>query len=67
MSECSWCGDDITGKGLRFKGLLFCSEECRDEWEEDLESSEDEEFDEEFDEELEDEDYDYDDAEEEDD
>jgi hypothetical protein len=60
MSECSWCGDEITGKGVRFKGMLFCSEECRDEWEDDMESNEEGEFDEEFDEDFEeDEEIDY--------
>ena len=58
MSECAWCGDDITGKSVRFKNMVFCSTECRDEWEEDMEAGEDSEFE---DEEFEDEEFEVDD------
>jgi hypothetical protein len=57
MSECAWCGDEITEKPVRFKNLSFCYSDCKDEWEEDMEAGEDAEFDEdEFDEDLLDED-----------
>jgi len=57
MSECAWCGDEVTGKAVRFKNLSFCSDDCRDEWEEDAEAGEDAEFDEdELDDEFADED-----------
>ncbi|MHB8078828.1 MAG: hypothetical protein ACYDIE_06200 [Candidatus Krumholzibacteriia bacterium] len=61
MSECAWCGDEVTGKAVRFKNLSFCSDDCRDEWEEDAEAGEDAEFDEdELDDEFADEDDDVD-------
>lgn len=34
--ECAWCGEEITGQGVRSKKLVFCSAECREEYEEDL-------------------------------
>jgi hypothetical protein len=46
MSECAWCGDEVTGKAVTFKKLSFCSDDCRDEWEEDAEAGEDAELDE---------------------
>ncbi len=44
--ECSWCGVPLEEKGVPFKGLLFCSLECKEEWEQDLADSEDFDLDE---------------------
>ncbi len=57
MIECAWCGDEVTGKPIRFKNMTFCSNDCRDEWEEDMEAGEEAEFEEDLEgEEFEDED-----------
>jgi hypothetical protein len=34
--ECAWCGEEITGEGVRSKKLVFCSAECCEEYQEDL-------------------------------
>ena len=34
-SECSWCGKAVEEGGLPFKGLMFCSSECKDDWNDD--------------------------------
>lgn len=34
-SECSWCGAEIEEGGLPFKGMMFCSSDCKDDWNDD--------------------------------
>jgi len=34
-SECAWCSAEIEDGGVPYKGMMFCSAECRDDWEDD--------------------------------
>lgn len=43
MVECALCGKELDETRILFKGMMFCSEECRKEWAQDL--GEEEEFD----------------------
>jgi len=43
-SECAWCSQDIDDGGILFKGLVFCSEDCRSEYEEDTLTADDIDF-----------------------
>jgi len=33
--ECSWCGAEIEEGGVAFRGILFCSTDCREDWNDD--------------------------------
>lgn len=34
-SECAWCSAEIESAGVPYKGMMFCSTDCRDDWEDD--------------------------------
>jgi hypothetical protein len=34
-SECTWCGAEIEDGGLPYKGLIFCSTDCKEDWDDD--------------------------------
>ena len=44
MTECSWCSQEIEDGGIPYKGMIFCSEECRAEWKEDNLTADDIDF-----------------------
>jgi hypothetical protein len=41
VKECAWCGEEITGEGIKYNKLLFCSEECCDDYQDDLAAKDD--------------------------
>ena len=36
IKECTWCGQEITGGGIKYSKMLFCSDECRDDYQDDV-------------------------------